>query len=171
MSDWSLFLAIATFSLAGAAFWAIWQTHGIQKSEKAQRLLNEVIEWSIDIQKCPFEKDFRTIVGATGVNKLRLSVYEHIIAVKESYQAITARNPYIFEIARNFEGSLQKAVEELIKDLKEHIKLLDKWQHAIAANESIDMTAYADKADAHGRKLSYSTYKVIKQATKIKLKT
>ena len=147
------------------------QTKNIQKREQKQRLLNEIIEWAIDVYKRPFEKDFRTIVDATDINKLQLFVYEHVVAVKEGYQAMTGRIPYISEIARDFEQGLQKAVEELLKDLKAHIELLGEWQYVMADNMAADIDAYAKKADIHWRQLAESAHNVIKQATKIKLKT
>jgi len=50
MLDWSLVLAIATFSLAGAAFWAIWQNYIFRKEDRELqvkvKVLDEVTEWA-----------------------------------------------------------------------------------------------------------------------------
>ena len=51
LSLFTLFLAIATFLLAGAAFCAIWQNHLLQKRERKERLLNEIIEWARESYK------------------------------------------------------------------------------------------------------------------------
>ena len=41
-----------TFLLAIAAFWAIWQNYLLHKKERKERLLNEIIDWAIDVAKC-----------------------------------------------------------------------------------------------------------------------
>ena len=46
MSDWSLFLAIATFSLAAAAFWVIWQNYNFRREDRKSKSLNEIRDWA-----------------------------------------------------------------------------------------------------------------------------
>lgn len=48
---WLAISAGATFLLALAAFWAIWQNHSLQKRERKERLLNEIIEWVSDFKR------------------------------------------------------------------------------------------------------------------------
>jgi hypothetical protein len=43
---WLAVSAGATFLLALAAFWAIWQNHVIQEKERKARLLNEIQKWA-----------------------------------------------------------------------------------------------------------------------------
>ena len=47
----TLVLALVTAILAGASFWTIRQTYNIRKTEKRERLLNEIIEWATEIQR------------------------------------------------------------------------------------------------------------------------
>jgi len=50
--NWLAISAGATFLLALAAFWAIWQNYIFRRKERKERLLNEIIEWAIDIHHC-----------------------------------------------------------------------------------------------------------------------
>lgn len=61
-SDWIAISAGATFLLALAAFWAIWQNHSLQKRERRERLLNEIIEWVSDVKRKMLQADTQTIM-------------------------------------------------------------------------------------------------------------
>ena len=62
VGDWILIgSAGATFLLAIAAFWAIWQTRSIQKRERKERLLNEIIEWATEIHTVSLKIDLPKI--------------------------------------------------------------------------------------------------------------
>ena len=175
ITDWINIIAAilvggGTLFLGIMAWRTIRQTRIIQETEKGERLLNEIIEWAINITKCPFEKDFRDIIGATNVTKVQLFTYNHIVEVKESFMGMTGRSEYISKIVLKFKQDLQKAVKELKKDLEANIKLFDEWQHAMADDLAMDISDYAEKAEAHGRQLDKSVNKVIDEAAKIKTK-
>jgi len=58
---WLAVSAGATFLLALAAFWAIWQTRSIQRRERRDRLLNEIIEWATEIHTASLKTDLPKI--------------------------------------------------------------------------------------------------------------
>lgn len=51
----------ATFLLAIAAFWAIWQNRSLQIRERKERLLNEIIEWATEIHTASLKTDLPKI--------------------------------------------------------------------------------------------------------------
>jgi hypothetical protein len=55
--NWLAISAGATFLLALAAFWAIWQNYSLRKKEHKERLLNEIIGWVEEIDKVSLTPD------------------------------------------------------------------------------------------------------------------
>ena len=58
---WLAVSAGATFLLALAAFWVIWQNYNFRKREQRQRLLNEIIEWATEIHTASLKTDLPKI--------------------------------------------------------------------------------------------------------------
>ena len=56
-NNWLGISALATLLLALGAFETIRQNHQLHARERRERLLNEIIEWAIDIQKVSLEVD------------------------------------------------------------------------------------------------------------------
>ena len=120
MLDWSLPLAIATFSLAGAAFWAIWQTRGIQKSEKRQRLLSEIIEWAIDITKCGSSLG----IPITPIENVRHLKRVSLANLLLQYQLVNLRSKYVREIALVFGEDLADSVTIVANKLSKVVDVI-----------------------------------------------
>lgn len=165
----------ATFLLALAAFWAIWQNYSFRKKEHKQRLLNEIIEWAEMVAHWRSEGKniFKEMVGITETKQLQLLTYAHILEVKENFVGMRGRNHYISKITEKFDKVLQDAVEELIDNLEAYIELLDEWQEAKAyeiAHNLVEEEEYTTKADEHALQLEKSINKVIEEAVKIKTK-
>ena len=103
--------ASATFLLAIAAFWAIWQNHVIQKREQKHRLLKEIIEWATDIQKVSLEVDIP--VDSVLTEEQRRRIKANILL---RYGIPFIRNDYIKAIvSETFKEELQHDVENMIK--------------------------------------------------------
>ena len=157
MLDWSLVLAIATFSLAGAAFWAIWQTRKLQERERTDRLLNEIIEWAQDILECVPE----VIIPPTSIKSKDTMLGLILINLVSKYKNVDARTEYVKGIASIFGESLKPAVEIVGQQLSEVIKFV--------LSHPPDERSY-DMVGGYLEPLSTSTVALIKTATKIKTK-
>ena len=152
-----------TFFLGFMAWRTIRQTRSIQKTKKRERLLNEIIEWAIDVAECTYKKE--TII------KHDEFIVEHMNSLVYSLCTIQTRNPYISIIASSKESAfgyeLVKSVEALEKNLEEHINLIMRWRNIITEEPE-----FADecesKASKHKGQLYESVIKVIKEAAKIK---
>ena len=171
--NWVGISALTTMLLAIAAFWAIWQNTNIQKNEKRERLLNEIIEWAINVTNWRSEskKIFKEMAGITDSKQQQVLTHAHIVEVKEGFVGMGGRNQYISSIAEKFTKVLQEAVEKLITDLEAYIEFLDDWQRVKADEIVRNLDAeyeYYTKADELALQIDESTNKVIEEATKIK---
>jgi hypothetical protein len=177
--NWLAISAGATFLLALAAFWAIWQNYSLRKKERKERLLNEIIEWAIDVARCGLEKELPDLASITNMNegKLHLAMSTNMLAL--SFQSMRGRNQYIHAIASAFGQDLLKAVDTLTKDLEEHIKLLDTLRYIATVkftsvtNENmaeymLEVNESSIQIASHKLKLDELTVKIIEEATKIK---
>jgi len=164
----TLLLAIATFILAGIASGAIWQNYQFRRQEKKERLLNEIIEWAIEVVKCDVALDPTAIIGITDTEKARLFVGaltdKERIRITETW----GKSQYISKITLSTWQDLQKAVEELIKDLGVLVDLLDECSNAVTCNLIDAFGSAAATVNEHKLKLCKSANRVIEEATKIK---
>jgi hypothetical protein len=176
VGDWITLGAVIVALAIGVT--SLLQTQRLQKRERKERLLNEIIEWAIDVAKCGLEKDLPDTSRITDVNdgKLHLAYSTNILA--KSYQSMRGRNQYISQIVLTFGIDLQEAVSTLNKDVEEHIKLLDVLYNNVTVrfvsltNSNIaeyteQITKYTTQISMHRWKLDESTNKVIEEATKI----
>ena len=168
-SDWiNLIAAIivggGTLFLGIMAWRTIRQTRSIQKAEKRERLLNEIIEWAIDVSKCGTEKEFKEVTGITDEDISGGFVVAFFSEVRFSFQATRGKSEYISNITSNFGKDLQDAVKELVEAVELHIDLLGK----IEVNAPGGFVSAIKEVGKHNTALGESTRKVIKEATKIK---
>ena len=138
------------------AYRAIRQTHAIQKNEKRERLLNEIIEWAVGVTECGFEKDF----AHAELSDLLLD----FAGIREG------RSHYVSQIALTFGQDLQRAVEKLVKDLNDHLDLLIECIDNIsrATDKAAANSAAIKRVGKHRALLNNSANKVIEEVTKIK---
>jgi hypothetical protein len=147
----------ATFLLALAAFWAIWQNYSLHKRERRERFLNEIIEWAIDLGKCSFEHEFQPTSGVTEEEFIRVSRVNMLLRLN----AVRARKEYITHIAATFgqAPSLQSAVQEAKQKLENTITVIGRQVENKPTSETI--------SDAE-TKLYKSVETLISEATKLK---
>ena len=174
----------ATFLLAIAAFWAIWQNRSLQILERRERLLNEIIEWAIDVAKCgstvsiqqpqPFysvlvEKDFLKLsreekeILLRGLKKDDERIWRsHHMELIFKYQTVDARGEYILNISNFPTRNIFDKVKEVKDNLKNGIEIY--WNYL----EDISNESMMNKVIGWEHKLQESAVILIKEATKIK---
>lgn len=185
----AIFVGGGTLFLGIMAWRTIRQTRNIQKAEKRERLLNEIIEWATDISKCGVEGNYE--IWRTFTARYFDKVYEQNIKVKLedflreksvigtteigelilSFSAMRGKSHYITKIASIFGQDLQNAVMKLVDDLEVHIKLLSKCMKDRVKNlESIKEgnSNYIEDIGDHKQQLDLSAAKVVEEATEIK---
>ena len=87
---------------------------------------------------------------------------------KTSITETWGKSQYISKIVPTTWQDLQKAVEELIKDLGMLVDLLDECSDAVSSNLIDAFASTSEKVREHKLKLYKSAEKVIEEATKIK---
>ena len=106
LSWMTLLLAVATFSLAGMAYWNIRQANSLQKAERRERLLNEIIDWGIDFANVAFGHEMKTVPTEEDIREKLVLLGNKVFR----YQAVDSRSPYIAGSAKVFGKELHEAV-------------------------------------------------------------
>ena len=119
-SDW-ITLGAAILTGGGTLFLGImaWrtirQTRSIQKGEKRERLLSEIIEWAMDVAEGGSKEEIQTISEVSDQTLERIDI-EHLI---RRYKPARARMLYMCEIAvvlgEDLHSAVVKTAEELLK--------------------------------------------------------
>lgn len=139
IKDWAIPLsASATFLLAIAAFWAIFQNRNIQKRNRRESILNEIIDWATEIHTTSLKMDLPKIDPALELyieekaegNQEIIEDIKRNIVNKEHYRIEVetlfkysiscSRASYIRAIAsENFKGhgGIIKIVDDIIDNL------------------------------------------------------
>jgi hypothetical protein len=164
----TLLLAITTFALAVAAFVTIWQNHLLQKRERREKILNEIIEWAIDVSKCGLEIDvrfFNDLFKAKDIEEMNWFGSSVRLDLLSGFLVVSTRSDYVSRMACAFGENLNGATLETVEKLKEHIELLRKNYQDKGKGK-----ATSDDIGKHRDQLTESANKVVKEATKIKTK-
>ena len=129
--NWVGISALTTMLLAIAAFWAIRQNHNLQKRERRDRLLNEIIQWAIDVSKCVPDE---TISVATGTGAATVNVDQiKITKLGLLYLTLSARSAYMADIAGLVFGEdIHNAVKTVARNLDKFEDVLRKYLACIS---------------------------------------
>ena len=168
----NLLVVIGTISLAVAAFSSIRQTRKLQERERTDRLLNEIIEWALELSTCslsiPAPMMFEDIIGGLEeaavekmVRRANLTTYTNL---RLSYQILTRKSKYIENIASSLPGNLDYAVKRLRKQIDNVISTLKKCARD---PDNKDRSEYKNLIRAEDL-LHKKADILIKEATKIK---
>ena len=181
-SDWiSLVSAIliggGTLALAFMTWKSIRQTRSIQRAEKKERLLNEIIDWAVSVTKWRPKGSAKEMIS-TPENLKRRQLFSEVVGAIEVFVALRGRNQYAISISRTFGGALGKSVGKLIDTLEQKIKFLMEWRNLIYSTLTIDTKKAEAKDDLYFQKatkleneIEQVAFKVIKEATKLKTRT
>ena len=171
--NWIGISALTTMFLAIAAFWAIWQTRSIQRRERRDRLLNEIIEWAIEATKWRPKKIFSEIIHTSKRLELQHLMFSHIVEIMESFIEMRGKNEYVSNVARKLDRHLEEVVNNLIEVLESKIELLAEWKSILAEArdrvlEENEEGSYFLKAEEQENLIERLAMIVIKEATRIK---
>ena len=157
------------------------QTRDMQKSEKRERLLNEIIEWATNITKYRFGKACKELLqvtdssGKTSHRKSLQFVHADIVEIKETFVGLGGQSRYISEIALTFGVDLHKATKVVTEKIDEYVNYLEDWQDALADDiakqkKHVDVEGRVSKADKIGLQMDKSAIKLMEEVAKIKAK-
>jgi hypothetical protein len=191
VTDWiSLIAAIlvggGTLALAFMTWKSIRQTRSIQKSEKRERLLNEVIEWALEVSFTS-----RYVSDVTWDSKASWSEF-HLRSGSEitpKLENLRNRGEYIKQVSLTIDKDLGNVIDELIGNIEERRTLfLEEMKFSSPPSEG-EMKEVLDAFEGRDVKdlenfspqgknaialgmnnwiLNRNSYKVIEKATEIK---
>ena len=122
-------LATATFVLAGTSFWTIRQNYKFREKDRKERLLTEIIAWTVDVGKYMlsrnlplFEKHF-TKDGTYFGEYLDDSTQDSVIA---EYTKFRIQSVYVTEISKDF-PEIRNLIADAIKHLRRELRLLNRY--------------------------------------------
>jgi len=128
--NWVGISALTTMLLAIAAFWNIRQTYGMRKAEKRERLLNEIIEWAIEITHANFGGEIIVTSGISEKIQRRRDSANRLLNCQE----LTLKGEELIkQFALSVNNELSDAVSEVIKSLNVVTGILSR---GIPYNES-----------------------------------
>jgi len=176
-SDWiNLIAAIlvggGTFFLGIMAWRTIRQTRSIQKAEKRERLLNEIIEWATLITSQSTATLFERLPDIIGDSrKHSMYIYAYLSRVRANLEGAVGKNIYMLSIAHLFNLNLSVSIATLVHDMTSYMEFLDIWQEKSTnmLTSEIKLEEHdIDELDTLSNCVNISAIGVIEQATKIK---
>ena len=134
-SDWitlgaAILVGGGTLFLGIMAWRAIRQTRSIQKAERRERVLNEIIQWAVDVsaRMSPIDmlKNPEWLLGTKldTEETFRFVQIYGCLDLMSQYSVSQLRGEYISQIASRIRNDLGGAVDDLINKIEEHLKLL-----------------------------------------------
>ena len=151
-------VAFATLLLAFVAAMSIDITRVQDKRRRKEALLNDIIEWAIDVIECRTESPISVL--QTRVTDERLLITLSLFSLLSEYRAVDARSEYVEGIALTFGKSLQSAVKKATDELAATVDFLQ--EHIKSAT--------TEEIRKHRESLELSALAVIREATQIKTK-
>ena len=152
-----------TLFLGIMAWRTIRQTRRIQRAEKRERLLNEIIEWAKRAARCGYEErvEFPIVFSEDSKSKMDLEVLD---MVETTARVLSIEGSYISNIAIVFSDS-SKNLNLKVADVVSKLDIV--WRQALKY-----MRAYHKEHKLPGEKeikeLRESAQDLIEEATKIK---
>jgi len=172
-------MLMAVFVALGMGITSILHTQSMQKRERRERLLNEIIEWAVDMTKGELLMDFADVKSIQGIRRARLYLYVTLDKLQFTFKQARTRGRYISRIVSILGKDLQKAVEDLIRTLEAHIQVLKECMDTLdspalespAQEKTLNVvTAEARKTTESKKILDKYASRVIEEATKIKVR-
>jgi hypothetical protein len=184
LKEWSQAISagimlLAVFVALGIGVASILHTQSMQKRERRERLLDEIIEWAVDMTKGELLMEFADVKGIQGVRKTRLYLYVTVDKLQFTFRQARTRGLYISRIVSILGTNLQQAVGELRRNLEAHIQALKECMDTIdspaldspAQERTLNIAIAAARKTTDSKKLlDKSANKVIEETTKIKIR-
>ncbi|MBA7486912.1 hypothetical protein ES707_22474 [subsurface metagenome] len=159
ITDW-LMLAAVIVAL-GLGVTSILHTQSLQKRERREKLLNEIIEWATDVASCGIEPTSPEVEEVTDAEAL--TFLSNQVKKLGTLQLLRARSEKIKEISLNIGSAMTNTVDEVTRNLKNQLSSLYGFKH--------DPGPLIIREVVQNNALLYSSaVKLIQEATRFKTK-
>ena len=172
IGDWITLGAVIVALGIGVA--SILHTRSMQKRERRERLLNEIIEWVENVVKCSIETGSEKILNATSLDYVYLYQLASVTNKIGSFALIKVRGFYINKMSHIFGNPIHDAIVDSMIILQEHIDLLSEHVNnfpnpPVEKEMEKKYDASSTNVYNHAHKLNESVKKVLEEAIKIKV--
>ncbi len=182
-SDWiNLIAAIlvggGTFFLGIMAWRTIRQTRSIQKAEKKERLLNEIIEWGQFLASWPESKISQGLTSRYPIEgNVYTIIYGRIGKQIDDVLTVNGRNLYIIKLSKIFNAEFRNVITNTINHIDNYKEYLIQWKTelqgevdkgTIGIKIEDNYLSKISNIDTYISNLIVNAEKVIEEATKIK---
>ena len=141
-------MLLAVLAALGIGITTILQTRSIQKAEKRERLLNEIIEWAVDAAGCGSDISILFSPEAVGLSIDSATEYEHqeiaeamtrthLGTLLLRYKAIVARREYVRTAVSALGGNLPTKEKDVSDELNKFLPVLDRRIKGDATDEDV----------------------------------
>jgi len=120
-AGWIMLAAVIVALGIGVA--SILQTQSLQKRERRERLLNEIIDWALEVSSCSSISFFIKHAEIKDMWEYNIMAASDLA---DKYDNLEKRSEYISRIASKLENSLGNAVGEVVNNIKKRQILLTK---------------------------------------------
>ena len=145
--------------------WSLVQTKNIQKAERKQRLLNEIMDWARDLLMCGSEMFTQPTPEISPTTRM----VHGISSLYLRYRATNAKSKYVEKIASDFRQNLLQDVLSVTSKLKELIILLEDSIGNLKSGKSISISTHKKTSECEVE-LYDLIRSLIEKIAKIKLK-
>jgi hypothetical protein len=122
ITDWITLAAVLVALVIGVS--SIIQTQRLQTRELSERLLNEIIEWALEVGKPRYALNLVNLSSGLE-NPEKEMTYK--LGQASNVHILIMQGYYIGKIAEGFTPKLIKAVDNLKNSLEVHDRLLSDW--------------------------------------------
>ncbi len=168
---------MGTIILAAASFWNIYQNYKLREKERKERILDEIIDWAIDVSKLD-----SNIHGLTESIRLNIALEPNITIPKLRADILIclSKGDYIEKIVSQAVSKATESIKQLLNDLSVIANLLDTFRIMAEINEPRtdyittedinmnDTNPEKDTVERHRNNLSQSYGIVIGETTRLK---
>ncbi len=121
ISDWITLAAVLV--ALGLGISSLMQTQRLQKRERKERLLNEIIEWGIDVGKSGSNIDF--LLRAAEIDEQPWSKETNLPNLHSNLRELSQRGEYIIKVAGTLDKSLLAAVQVANGRVTKYLESID----------------------------------------------
>ena len=164
VGDWITLGAVIVALGIGVA--SILHTQKLQKQERKERLLNEIIEWAVEVNRCGSEIGLQIVPGLTEKYQKRLIRINWAFR----YQAINSKSEYIVSLGQATAFKKERLLHTSLKTITEKIEEVTNLLWELSKSEDDKEKELSSKVTEQEKLLQEYAIKLVKETVKIKTK-
>ncbi len=168
ISDWITLAAV--FVALGLGLSSLIQTQSLQKRERKERLLNEIIGWAMEATRSKFEGAFQELgkLGKSDKKSYEVLAKAQLHEIRIMYSNLLPKSAYIGNIAKSFDLDMEKNLNTAFAAILTLQKILNELAEVYGQKPHAEIDEYFELLQEHDDKLVESANMVMDKASKLK---